>query len=58
MNPLQFWLPGTVLFVVGLVLLLTGSLGQGAAVAITMIGATLESVGIVLWLRNRRPPSR
>jgi hypothetical protein len=58
MNPLHFWLPGTLLFVVGLVLLFTGTLGLGAAVAITMIGATLESVGIVLWLRNRQPPSR
>jgi uncharacterized membrane protein len=54
MNPLLLWIPGTLLLLVGVALIFTQSVSFGAGIAIAMVGAVIESVGILLWIRNRR----
>jgi hypothetical protein len=54
MNPFLLWIPGFALIVVGAVLLATGSVGMAGSVALIIIGATIESTGVVLWVQQRK----
>ena len=58
MNPLVLWIPGTLLFVIGAVLLGLGRLDFGTALAVIGAGIALETVGTLLWVRQRKPPAR
>jgi hypothetical protein len=53
MNPFLLWVPGVALIVLGALLLATGALGTTAALVLIGIGVTIESAGVVLWLRDR-----
>lgn len=53
MNPFLLWVPGVALIVLGALLLATGALGTTAALILIGTGVTVESAGVVLWLRDR-----
>lgn len=53
MNPFLLWVPGVALIVLGALLLATGTLGTTAALILIGIGVTIESTGVLLWVRNR-----
>jgi len=54
MNALALWIPGTLLVVVGAVLLALGQVGFGAGIAIIVLGAVIEAVGVLLWVKQRK----
>jgi len=54
MNALALWIPGTLLVFVGVVLLALGQVGFGAGIAIVVVGAVVESAGVLLWVRQRK----
>ncbi len=54
MNALALWIPGTLLVVVGAVLLALGQVGLGAGIAIIVVGAVVESAGVLLWVKQRK----
>ena len=54
MNPLVLWIPGTLLFVIGAILLGLGRLDFGVALAVIGCGIALETVGTLLWIRQRK----
>ena len=58
MNPLVLWIPGTLLMMAGAVLLGLGRLDLTAALAVIGVGVALETLGTLLWIRQRRPPRR
>ncbi|HVG04188.1 MAG TPA: hypothetical protein VM937_04520 [Burkholderiaceae bacterium] len=58
MNPLVLWIPGTLLMMVGAVLLAFGRLDLTVALAVIGVGVALETVGTLLWIRQRPPPRR
>ncbi len=58
MNPLVLWIPGTLLFVIGAVLLGLGRLDFEVALAVIGAGIALETVGTLLWVRQRKPRAR
>ena len=53
MNALALWIPGTLLFVAGTVLLALGQVGFGAGIAVIVVGAVFESAGVLLWAKQR-----
>ena len=53
MNALALWIPGSLLIVIGAILLALGRLELIHALAVIAIGIGLESIGIVMWLRQR-----
>ena len=55
MNALVLWIPGTLLIIVGALLLAFSRLDLSAALAVIGIGIALETVGTLLWVRQRRP---
>jgi hypothetical protein len=58
MNALALWIPGTLLFIVGAVLLALGQFGFGASLALIVAGAVLESAGVLLWVKQRKAAPR
>jgi len=60
MNPFLLWAPGVGLIIAGAVLLATGTVHGHSALALVGIGAAVETVGGLLWLRGRsaRKPRR
>lgn len=58
MNALALWIPGSLLIIIGVLLLAFGQLPLTPALAIAGIGIALETVGVVLWVRQRPPPNR
>jgi membrane protein DedA with SNARE-associated domain len=58
MNALALWIPGTALIVAGAVMLAVGQLELGSALVLIIVGAVLETAGILLWIRQRRTPGR
>jgi hypothetical protein len=58
MNALALWIPGTLLVVVGAVLLALGQVGFGAAIAIIVVGVAVESAGVLLWVKQRKAAKR
>ena len=53
MNPFLLWVPGVALIVIGALLLATDTLGTTAALVLIGIGVTVESAGVLLWVRDR-----
>ena len=53
MNPWVLWIPGSLLIVIGAILLGLRSIEVPAAIAMIVIGAALESSGVLLWIRER-----
>jgi hypothetical protein len=58
MNALALWIPGSLLIVAAALLLALGQLTLTPALALMGVGAALETVGVLLWVRQRPPPSR
>jgi hypothetical protein len=56
MNALALWIPGTLLVVIGAVLLVLGQLDLTAALVLIGIGIALETVGTLLWVLQRKAP--
>lgn len=56
MNGLALWIPGTVLLILGAVLLAFGTLELPLALAVIGAGVALETVGTLMWVRQRNPP--
>jgi hypothetical protein len=54
MNALALWIPGTLLVIVGAVLLALGQVGFGAGIAMIVVGAVIESAGVLLWVKQRK----
>ena len=54
MNALALWVPGTLLVIVGAVLLALGQVAFGAGIAIIVVGAVVESAGVLLWVKQRK----
>lgn len=57
MNPLVLWIPGTLLVILGAILLALGRLDLDVALALMGVGVALETVGTLLWIRQRKPPA-
>lgn len=55
MNPLVLWIPGTLLVVLGGILLALERLGVDVALVVMGAGVVLETVGTLLWIRERKP---
>lgn len=55
MNALVLWIPGTLLVILGAILLALGRLDVDVALAVIGFGVALETVGTLLWIRQRRP---
>jgi hypothetical protein len=53
LNPIALWAPGALLLVMGFVLLVLEHVGLAAGLAIILIGAALETAGVVLWAKQR-----
>ena len=58
MNALALWVPGTLLVIVGAVLLALGQVGFEAAIAIIVVGVAVESAGVLLWVKQRKSAGR
>jgi len=54
MNALALWIPGTLLVVTGAVLLALGQLDLGVAIALIVVGAVVESAGVLVWVKQRK----
>ena len=54
MNALALWVPGTLLVIVGAVLLALGQVAFGTGIAIIVVGAVVESAGVLLWVKQRK----
>jgi hypothetical protein len=54
MNALALWIPGTALLLAGLLLLALGSAGPATGLSLIVPGALLESLGALLWIRQRK----
>ncbi len=58
MNALVLWIPGTLLVILGAILLALGRLGGEVALAVIGAGVALETVGTLLWIGQRRSTTR
>jgi hypothetical protein len=58
MNALALWIPGTLLFVAGLLLLVFEQVGFSAGLAIAAVGIALETVGVLLWVKQRKAANK
>jgi hypothetical protein len=55
MNALVLWIPGAVLIVAGALLLALQRIDLVAALTLISIGVALETLGLLLWLKQRGP---
>jgi len=55
MNALVLWIPGTLLVIVGALLLALGRLDLTVALVVIGFGIALETVGTLLWVQQRKP---
>ncbi len=55
MNALVLWIPGTLLVIVGALLLALGRLNLTVALVVIGFGIALETVGTLLWVQQRNP---
>jgi membrane protein DedA with SNARE-associated domain len=53
MNPWVLWIPGSLLIVLGAIFLGLRTVEVPAATVLIVIGAVLESSGVLLWIRER-----
>jgi membrane protein DedA with SNARE-associated domain len=56
MNALVLWIPGTLLITIGALLFALGRFDLSLALAVIGVGIALETVGTLLWIRQRKPP--
>ncbi|MBA2412765.1 MAG: hypothetical protein H0V63_08055 [Burkholderiaceae bacterium] len=56
MNALALWIPGTLLVVIGALLLVLERLDFTPALLMIGIGVALETAGTLLWIRQRIRP--
>jgi len=57
-NPFILWVPGVALIVVAALLLALNRIEMVPALIAMGIGAAIEAIGVLLWLRGRRGNSR
>ncbi len=55
MNALVLWIPGTLLVIVGVLLLALGRIDLTVALVVIGFGIALETVGTLLWVLQRKP---
>ena len=55
MNALVLWIPGTLLVIVGALLLALGRIDLTVALVVIGFGIALETVGTLLWVQQRKP---
>jgi hypothetical protein len=55
MNALALWIPGAVLIVAGALLLALQRIDLVSALTLIGIGVALETLGLLLWLKQRGP---
>ena len=55
MNALVLWIPGTLLIIVGALLLALGRIDLTVALVVIGFGIALETVGTLLWVLQRKP---
>jgi hypothetical protein len=58
MNALALWIPGTLLLLIGVLLLVLGEVSLPTALLMIGAGAALETIGTLMWVRQRRPAKR
>jgi hypothetical protein len=54
MNALALWIPGTLLQIVGIVLLVLGRIDFAVGIGLVAAGTAVETIGVLLWVRQRR----
>lgn len=54
MNPYVLWVPGVALILTSAVLLGLDRIGMVSALIAMGIGVTIETIGVLLWRRERR----
>jgi general stress protein CsbA len=54
MNALALWLPGAALVMLGVLLFATQQLDLTSTFVLLGIGAAIETLGVLLWVRQRR----
>lgn len=54
MNALALWVPGTLLFLAGFVLLALAQVSFDVGIAIVAVGVAVETAGVLLWVRQRK----
>lgn len=55
MNALALWIPGAVLIVAGALLLALQRIDLVSALTLIGIGVALETLGLLLWVKQRGP---
>ena len=58
MNALALWIPGSLLIIAGALLLALNQLPLAPALAVIGVGIALETVGVLMWVRQRPRPGR
>lgn len=58
MNALALWIPGSLLFLAGLLLLVFAQVSFGVGIAMVAVGIALETAGVLLWVKQRKAPGR
>jgi hypothetical protein len=54
MNPFILWVPGVALIVIAALLLALNRIEMVPALIAMGVGATIESIGVLIWIRERR----
>ena len=58
MNALVLWIPGTLSVILGALLLALGRIDLHLALVVIGTGVALETVGTLLWIRQRRSTTK
>ena len=58
MNALVLWVPGTLLVMLGAMLMALDRLDLNVALIVIGAGIALETVGTLLWVHQRKPTGR
>ena len=58
MNALALWIPGTLLLLIGVVLLVLAEVTLSTALLMIGAGAARETIGTLMGVKQRRPTKR
>jgi uncharacterized membrane protein YidH (DUF202 family) len=58
MNALALWIPGTLLFLAGVVLLVLGHVSFNVGIVVVAVGLALETAAVLLWVKQRKATDR
>jgi len=58
MNALALWIPGSLLFLAGLLLLVFERVSFGVGIAMVAVGIALETAGVLLWVKQRKASNK